>query len=263
MKKNDFEKYAIDYLKGRLDLREKIEFEQLLNDPNLKRELDELKELMDISTSWKAINPPSELRVMFFESLSMHQSRGTNSTFSVMEKIDSFLGIISEYHNLRRLALSVLLVLMGGIMGYFIRTNSGKEVSGLTEQMQKLEMSIAQTQLKSYSPSDRMKGVSYASIQTSESPQLIKELIYLLDNDESIHIRIATAQALYRFVNWPKVHLALENALVNEKDILGKMNLVSLVETFNPQLARQELTKLLDRPLNPELRNEVQKMIKN
>lgn len=259
MKKEDFEIYAIDYLKGNLKPSESQAFERLLVDEGLNNELNELKALINTSCSWENEDPPTGLREKFFESLSGHEQSKTDSKRSLLAKIDEFIGTIGQYQHLKRLAFSLVLVLCGGLIGYSLNgPNKGAKVLELTEQIQEMQVNIAKIQLRSYSPSDRMKGVSYASMQTSHSGRLMEDLFFSLVNDESVHIRIATAQVLHKFQDRPEVRLALEKALIREQDNLGKLNLISLVETFNPDLAKQERQKLLNETLNPQLRKALE-----
>ncbi|NQZ75611.1 MAG: hypothetical protein HRT61_05790 [Ekhidna sp.] len=259
MKKEDFEIYAIDYLKGELRPDQVNEFERLLTDQELRQQLEDLRGLTDLASSWKNETPPANMRSEFYTSLAEHQQEEVAKPLSMVERFDAFLGSLSQYKNIKRLAFSSILLLIGGLVGYSLRGSSGNaEVVQLSEQIAEMQVNIAKIQLKSYAPSDRMKGITYVSQQASHSDELLETLLSSLIDDESAHIRIATAQALYKFHRHSEIQLALEKALLREKDSFGKMNLISLVETFNPELAIKEKNRLLDGTRNPQLREALE-----
>ncbi len=164
-----------------------------------------------------------------------------------------------------RVAAGILLLVTGGFIGYFMRSQpeSSNEVSSLKQEMVEMKNLVIYSLLKQESASERIKAVSYIKEISEPEPKLIETLFNALNNDRNVNVRLAAAQALARFKDDKEVAKQIVKSLEKQTEPLVQIMLINLaVETGGNDVA-PELTKLLQRPdLMDEVKSYAKKGIK-
>lgn len=102
-------------------------------------------------------------------------------------------------------------------------------VADLEAQMRDLRQMVAVSMLESGSPAKRMQALEYTAAIDQPDDRLIDALGTTLRNDESVTVRLATAEALNRYGSLPTVRQTIIDALLTEKDPLVQLQLIDLL----------------------------------
>jgi len=102
-------------------------------------------------------------------------------------------------------------------------------VKELVAQNSMLQQTVAVSMLESGSPAKRMKGIEYTAAIDRPDDDLINALSNTLRTDESVTVRLATAEALNRYGSLPTVRQTIIDALLTEKDPLVQLQLIDLL----------------------------------
>lgn len=109
------------------------------------------------------------------------------------------------------------------------------------------------------SASERISAVYSSSRLQQGNPQLDAEitdiLIYTMNNDQNVNVRLAAAEALFKFRTEPRIGKALTNSLAQQNDPLMQITLIDMLVEMKQKSALNEMQKML-------LRAETQDVVK-
>jgi len=199
-----------------------------------------------------------------------------NDAFYIMlenEKRASRLSLsdrINQKHipltTLMRVAASILLLVTGGLIGYYMRPTdkSSNEVSSLKQEMVEMKNLVIFSLIKQESASERIKAVSYIKEMSKPDPKLIETLFNTLNTDRNVNVRLAAAQALAKYKDNKEVARGIVKSLEKQNEPLVQIMLINLAVETGDSEAAPELNRMLQRSdLMDEVKNYAKKGIKS
>jgi anti-sigma factor RsiW len=199
--------------------RRKVE-DHLTHCSECLRELEEIKAFDKMLLSTPEIDPPQNSESLFKESLSKAQTRpskGMTITLNI---------------SWRDIAAAIVIFVAGTAAGLLLNSNPSAKPSSIanleTEVTQMRQLLMAALITKE-SPSDRLKAVQYAEQIDQPSTQVTETLIETLNNDPSVNVRLAAANALQQFAIHQDIRSAMASSLKQQSDPLIQIVLIKML----------------------------------
>jgi hypothetical protein len=271
MNKNcqDFQGQFPDYLTG--DLDEKT-VESIQN--HVTTCTDCRSELEELTGTWTQLGilheeqPGANLRKNFYTMLESFQE-GLES--SPLKKFFDFFKIknIGEKLWPRRpvfqLAAVIVFLIMGFTIGYFMQLHnqSTREIARLRQENRLFHQQLTVSLLNQSSPSQRLKGLMWSRQLENPADETLDILLYTLNYDPNVSVRLTAVDALYLFSDHPKVKQGLMESLQKQTSPMVQIALIDLLVEMREKKAIKSLKHLLERnKLNPEVKERAQLSLK-
>lgn len=166
-----------------------------------------------------------------------------------------------------RVAAGIILLLIGFSAGQFLRDNksaSSKEVAALHGEIQQMKQALMYSgNYSQVSAGERLSAVNLAEKIPSNNKKLDQQiteiLIHTMNSDKSVNVRMAAADALFRFRNESRIQKALVNSLSEQEDPQMQITLINMLVQMKAKGALNEMNKLL---VNSDTREVVKQQLK-
>jgi hypothetical protein len=248
------------YIEGSLDMYSHDEVAKHLGSCTIcKDELEKLLNIDSLLLQVKEEETPMQVDVAF---QAMIENEKRVNSLNVSNKFNQKHISITT---LLRIAASLLLLITGAFIGYYIRPmeNSSTEVSSLKQEMVEMKNLVILSLIKQESASERIKAVSYIKEISKPDPKLIETLFNTLNNDRNVNVRLAAAQALAKYKDNKEVARGIVKSLEKQNEPLVQIMLINLAVETGDSEAAPELNKMLQRSdLMDEVKNYAKKGIK-
>lgn len=246
MTPHDREARLLDYLNGDLPENERLELEhQLAHDDELRRTLDDMKDLLQGLDALPARPPSAQLH----------------------ERLEAL--IRREKQNLRPAprsrpqsewlaAAAAVLVLIGVGLGYLWQCNRRQQVEilALQAEIKNTRRFVMLAALEKPSASERIQAVSLLKKESAD-PKTISALIYAMNFDEVLNVRLKAAQALGQFGYDPVVKDALLGSLRTQNSPELQIAIIDILVDLNEKRALPAFQEMLvDQSLLRSVRNK-------
>jgi len=146
-----------------------------------------------------------------------------------------------------QLALAASLLIGGVFLGrYEARPQPSvpaPEVAQLKGEVESLRQLVALSMLQQQSPSARLRGVSYSEAMTQPDRQVEQALLYAVNHDSNVNVRLSAVDALQKFAT-PEVIRAMVDAIPVQDSPLVQIALLDMLVQVNAKSAAAELTRL-------------------
>jgi hypothetical protein len=148
-----------------------------------------------------------------------------------------------------QLALAASLLVGGVFLGrYEARPQpqplaSAPEVAQLKGEVESLRQLVALSMLQQQSPSARLRGVSYSEAMTQPDRQVEEALLYAVNHDSNVNVRLSAVDALQKFAT-PQVIRAMVDAIPLQDSPLVQIALLDMLVQLHATSAAPQLTKL-------------------
>jgi hypothetical protein len=146
-----------------------------------------------------------------------------------------------------QVALAASLLIGGVFLGRYgaaIQPSAAApEVAQLKGEVESLRQLVALSMLQQQSPSARLRGVSYSEAMTQPDRQVEEALLYAVNHDSNVNVRLSAVDALQKFAT-PDVIRAMVDAIPVQDSPLVQIALLDMLVQLNASSARPELTKL-------------------
>jgi hypothetical protein len=225
-----------------------------------RRELEELTETWTQLGILADEKPGPNLRKNFYTMLESFQNQGEPGRlkkFFNRFKIKS----VGRQPGYRRpafqLALGFLLLVTGFVVRSFIPFSSAgnREMARLRQQNREFCQQLALAYLNQDSPSQRLKGLTWSSKLENPADETLEALLYTLNHDPNVNVRLSTVDALYLFTGHPLVKQGLLDSLKKQTSPLVQIALIDLVADMRERQAIKSLKELLQKDkLNPAVK---------
>lgn len=126
------------------------------------------------------------------------------------------------------------------------QSNVLNEIGNLKKEMQETKDLLILSMLKRESASDRIQAVNYSYDLQQPDEQVLKALIYTLDYDRNVNVRIAAADAIGRFGNNANVRDALVKSLLKQQEPTLQISIIDILTKFNERRALPALRLLAE-----------------
>lgn len=140
-----------------------------------------------------------------------------------------------------KVAAAVALVLVGFWVGNQLSSNN--DMSQMQAQLEEMK-NIMFAQMQSGSASGRLQAVNNSMDLKEADEETIDVLIALMKNDENMHVRTKTVEALTRFGSNKKVSKAFSDALLNETEPAVQIALIEGLVNMKEEGATQALEQI-------------------
>jgi len=166
-----------------------------------------------------------------------------------------------------RVAAGIILLLIGFLAGQFLRDRKGtsnEEVAALHDDVQQMKQALMYSgNFSQVSAGERLSAVNLSEKIPSNNKKLDQEitdiLIHTMNNDKSVNVRMAAADALFRFRKEPLIKKALVNSLSEQEDPQMQITLINMLVQMKAKGALNEMNKLL---VNSDTREVVKQQLK-
>ncbi len=145
---------------------------------------------------------------------------------------------------------AVLLLVSGGLTGYFMRTSGGgrEELADLRQEVHEMRRMVTMSLLKQQSASDRLKGVSWSTQLRHPDQEFLDALYFTLDHDPSVDVRLAAVDALARFAGEEAVRRDLVQSLRSQNSPLVQISVIDLLVQLHERSSIEALKELSNDP---------------
>jgi HEAT repeat protein len=256
-----------DFLIGDLDQKTKEDIQAHLSTCPFCRE-----ELENLSSMWTKLgvlpeeHPSQSLHTQFYSMLEsykqeLEQQKSKHTLRKIME------GWFTRWWPRRpalQFSLVLLVLIIGLAAGYFLNTTrrTANDLAQLRQEVQSMHQMLAVSLLDQSSPSDRIKGINLSYGIKSPEPDILQKLLYILDNDPNVNVRLSAVDALYLYHSQPIVREGLAQSLSKQTSPLVQVALIDLIVQMRERQAVEALKRLIqEEELQPEVRNRAEQSI--
>lgn len=244
------------YFGGETSLEEEKELHEFFQQneiPNhLKSYADQFSYMNALGKPKTDIDPFAKIENSPFEG---RQSRSSNRDRGVSTQSSFITWTL-------RAAAAIILVLTGLTAGLLMNQQqdaTDEQLAALQEEISQMKSALMYGSVQQASASERISAVYTTSRLQESNPQLDEEitdiLIYTMNNDQNVNVRLAAAEALFKFRNEPRIGKALTNSLSQQNDPLMQITLIDMLVEMKQKSAINEMQKML-------LRAETQDVVK-
>ncbi|MGD8427548.1 MAG: HEAT repeat domain-containing protein, partial [Balneolaceae bacterium] len=141
---------------------------------------------------------------------------------------------------------------------------SSKEVAALNHEIQRMKQTLMYGgSYSQVSAGERLSAINLSTKIPSGDKRLGQEitdiLIHTMNSDKSVNVRMAAAEALFRFRDEPGIKKALVNSLSEQEDPQMQITLIDMLVQMKAKGALNEMNKLL---MNTNTRDVVKQQLK-
>ena len=185
MDKNKLEELIADYLDGDLSQQKKEELKTILKDNGYK--LNELSELENIYKQLDELQVPEPSEKMdenFYDMLELTKQE-IRAKQQRTKNVAAFFQSFFPKKYLPQIAYSLLLLIIGWMVGFFITPNSSYEsqIITMTSEMKQMRQLMMLTLIEQPSASERIKAVNLTSEFDDVNDTIIRAMFKTLNND--------------------------------------------------------------------------------
>ncbi|NKI30673.1 HEAT repeat domain-containing protein [Croceivirga thetidis] len=245
MKREDFEIWAIDYLRGDLSKEQEIEFNDFLKkNESFKVEFDELL------TSWDMLNmvsipePSENMDAKFYEQLYLQENSATATSSEKNWFQEIFTWFRPQY------AFGLILLILGLVGGYFLRPDTQQSTvqTAVVEDGSEVREKLVLTLLEQPSANKRLQGVHEVTKMDKTTEAVTKALFTTLNRDSNVNVRLAAVESLSKYVENPEVRMGLIQSISNQDSPIVQIALADLMVALQEKESIKSMEELLDKP---------------
>jgi hypothetical protein len=237
------EQLIIDYLSGDLDDAGKTHLEEMIASGEIDfmefREVEKLyKDLGTVPTQL----PSEKLSTRFYTMLEEEKKNIKPTWWKVIIE-----WVATEFSNLTasKLAYAMILLVIGGFIGSQMNSNQN-EIEQLSQEMQTMKELMLVNMLEGSSAADRLKAVNISTELPNADLDAIHALLFTLNNDPSVNVRIQAIEALKRWGNDERVRRGLVRSISTQESPIVITELADAMIELELKASAPEFQKLLD-----------------
>jgi len=247
MEKENLETLLIEYIDGKLSSAERILVERELQNADVRKRYDQLKEVMEVMRSSATIEPSANLRKGFDSML--------------QEELNTAKGrAITMTPWMFRVAAALAFIVVAGTAGFWInrQQRQADALEAMRQEMQatkKLMMAMLDNQ---QSASQRLMGATVAYNEVASlDPDVVNALVHAMNKDENTNVRLAALEALAKFQSQPHVKAALIASLNTQKDPIVQIALIRMMVEMKGKGVMEKLEQITtDEEALPAVKDE-------
>jgi hypothetical protein len=245
-------------LGGRLDkaARENL-VEHLETCVSCRTEVAELNAVWRALESMKAADAEPAMKLRFMEVLEAYKAGAGQATG--MPQASPRSGWFVPVHPVWQIAMAASLLVGGVFLGRYespsqpALTGYGAtpkielaniQVAQLKGEIESLRQLVALSMLQQQSPSARLRGVSYSEAMAQPDQQVEQALLYAVNHDSNVNVRLSAVDALQKFAGRPDVIRAMVQAIPVQDSPLVQIALIDMLVQLNAKTESPALVKL-------------------
>ena len=147
-------------------------------------------------------------------------------------------------------AMAAGLLLAGIIAGRYVAAprQDSPDVAQLKSQVEGLRQLVALSMMQQQSPGARLRGVSYSEQIAQPDSQVQQALLYAVNHDTNVNVRLSAVDALQKFAGNPEVARAMMDAISVQDSPLVQVALVDMLVQLNARSVAPGMAKLAKDP---------------
>ncbi len=267
MDSEKFEILAIEYLSKNLEAQEQADFEELLQDhPEYLQLFDGLEETWQGIDSVKIPFPSEEMDQRFYAMLHEETEKSEKSGSKSADGFWTFLESLWK----PQLAYGTAILVLGLVLGYFLRPTSASEqtettiVSHSETETEGVRQQLVLTLLEQPSANKRLQGINEANKIEKTDEKVINALLQTLNNDSNVNVRLAAIESLTNYVNDPKVREGLVQSIVRQDAPIVQVTLANLMVALQEKKSIEPFKTLMrTKELNTSVKKKLETSIKS
>jgi len=264
MRCEDIKKSFPDYLVGDLDRSAADAVRTHIADCAACRQ-----ELEDLSAVWTKLGvlpeeqPSNGLRERFYRNLEEYKAEmDRERPLHYLKQF--FSSLFYRFRSGRpafQWALAFIPLFIGLALGYILFSKGHN--TDLRKEVQEMRQMLAVSLLDQRSPTERLRGVNLSYDLENPDSRTIQALLDTLNNDPSVNVRLAAADALYLFYDSPQVREGIIQSLTRQDSPILQMALVDLLVSVQERQALESFKKLMAaNRLDPKVKQKLEQGIK-
>jgi hypothetical protein len=246
MRCEDIKKNFPDYLVGDLNQNSAADIQSHIADcPACRQELENLSAIWTKLGVLPEEHPSNGLRDRFYRMLEEYKTEA-NRERPLHHLKQFFSSIFYRSQGGRpsyQIALGFIPLIIGLSLGYILF--SGKQNVDLRREVQDMRQMLAVSLLEQSSTTERLRGVNLSYSLENPDSRTIEALLDTLNNDPNINVRLASANALYLFYDFPSVKEGIIQSLSQQNSPFIQVALVDLLVNMKERQALESFKKLV------------------
>jgi anti-sigma factor RsiW len=225
MKCDQVKEHIADYLAGALSPTEAEELdEHFAQCAACKQETEALSETWEMLGLLEQEQPSAQLRPRFYQSLEAYQ-QGLQAATPAPAKRRFFDWGWQGW------AWSAALLVAGLGAGQWLgqRDRGQHDLAVLQDEVHRMRQLVTLSLLEQQSASERLRGVDYSSRVDQSDTQVLAALLYAVNHDPNVNVRLAAVDALRKFAGNPSVKGTLDQSLVKQESPLVQLALIDFI----------------------------------
>ena len=186
--------------------------------------------------------PGKEMSSKFYAMLEKEKQSVKKSWFQSFQ--DYTQQVLAEL-TMPRLAYGFILLIVGGFIGSQFN-NSDSEIELLSQQVEDMREMMMVNMLEGASAADRLKAVTISSEMTSVDSEAIHALLFTLNNDPSVNVRVQTIEALKRWGDNERVREGLVKAIARQESPIVIIELADAMLELELRNSAPEFRRLME-----------------
>lgn len=157
----------------------------------------------------------------------------------------------------QQVAIAAACLAVGVAIGFGASSKgaSAQEIARLHDELRGTREMVAVSLMRQQSASDRLRGVSWSTRLNQPDEEVLGALLTAVDQDPSVDVRLAAADALRRYANVPEVGQGMVTALNRSDSPLVQIALIdALVEMKDRRLVATLQKLSTDQAVNESVR---------
>lgn len=254
-----YEQLIAEYLSGELDDDGKTKVEELIATGEIDfMDFRELETVYEDLGSIPVPKPSSKGHDRFY---SMLEEAKQAKRKTAVEFIKEYVQSLRSEFTVPRLAYAVLLLIIGGFIGSQIN-NDRTDIEQLSQEMQTMKEMMMVSMLEGSSAADRLKAVNISSELPSADTEAIHALLFTLNNDPSVNVRVQSIEALKRWGDNERVREGLVRAITIQESPIVIIELADAMVELELRNGAAEFERLLqERELDYSVQQKLQSSI--
>ena len=190
-----------------------------------------------------------KMQADFQAMLAGYQRAQQNTSPSPLEWLRNWFDLAWTSPLAGRLAFGLGMLLLGWGAGYWFAPRTGSPaapapvaIAGETPRQDMVLTLISQS-----SATDRLKAVGYTSELQQADERVIQALLFTLNHDENVNVRLVTVEALFRFADEPAVREGLVRSIAQQESPLVQLALADVMVALQEKRSVAPLRELLRR----------------
>ncbi|MEX0844717.1 MAG: hypothetical protein WD022_05525 [Balneolaceae bacterium] len=254
-----YEKLIADYLSGDLDTEGKAKVEELIASGEI--DFMEFRELEKMHEDLGTIPIPKPGKEMSSRFYAMLEEEKRNKKDSWKEFLSNKINAALAELTIPKLAYAVVLLVVGGFIGSQIN-GSQSEIEQLSKEMQTMKKMMMVNMLEGASAADRLKAVNISTELPRADTEAIHALLFTLNNDPSVNVRVQTIVALKRWGDNEMVREGLVRSIAKQESPIVIIELADAMIELELKNGAQEFEQLLrERELDYTVQQKLQSSI--
>jgi hypothetical protein len=217
---------------------------------NCRAEAAQYRQLNLQLTNFPLAEPDEAKMQADFQALLESYKREERTTFTfALAEWWQWLNLLLASPLAGRLAFGMAMLLLGWAGGYWLRpkTAGSAQVESPIAQEETQRQDMVLTLIGQSSATDRLRAVSYTDELQQADERVIKALLFTLNHDENVNVRLVTVEALYRFADDPAVREGLVRSIAQQESALVQIALADAMVALHEKRSVAQLRELLHR----------------